>query len=60
MAKFRTVVVESSTGKELFSAELTKTQVIIFSPMDRYMVTYEPYVIYGLRTNPDGSFNSYV
>ncbi|KAI1730381.1 eukaryotic translation initiation factor eIF2A domain-containing protein [Ditylenchus destructor] len=51
----RTVVIETTTGKELFSAELAKTSHILFSPRDRVMVTYEPYVIYGTRMNPDGT-----
>lgn len=55
MKKFRTAIVEANTGKEYFSAELSKTQHIEFSPNDNIMVTYEPYVIYGTRLNKDGS-----
>jgi translation initiation factor 2A len=51
----RTVVVECSSGREILSADLPKTQQIIFSPRDRILVTYEPYVIYGCRNNADGS-----
>uniref|UniRef100_A0A914L7H1 Eukaryotic translation initiation factor 2A n=1 Tax=Meloidogyne incognita TaxID=6306 RepID=A0A914L7H1_MELIC len=51
----RTVLVESSTGRECFSTELVKTHCILFSPKDKYMVTYEPYVIYGTRMNADGT-----
>ncbi|KAH7704937.1 Protein E04D5.1 b, partial [Aphelenchoides avenae] len=47
----RTVLVESSTGKELFAADLPKTAHILFSPRDRVMVTFEPFVIYGTRFN---------
>lgn len=52
---FRTVVVESSTGKELFAEDLPKTAHILFSPRDRVMVTFEPFVIYGTRFNDDGT-----
>uniref|UniRef100_A0A915DVS0 Uncharacterized protein n=1 Tax=Ditylenchus dipsaci TaxID=166011 RepID=A0A915DVS0_9BILA len=51
----RTVLIESATGKELFTADLGKTSHIIFSPRDTVMVTYEPYVIYGSRMNADGT-----
>lgn len=39
----RTVVVDTATGSERFAAaDLCKTACILFSPRDRYMVTYEP------------------
>jgi len=41
-SNLRTVLVESSTGRECFSTELVKTHCILFSPKDKYMVTYEP------------------
>ncbi|KAL3072674.1 hypothetical protein niasHS_017648 [Heterodera schachtii] len=53
-----TTIVESSTGRKCFSADLGKTQCIIFSPKDSFMVTYEPYVIYGSRKNSDGSLKT--
>lgn len=40
--KNRTVLAETSTGRECFSTELKRTQQIFFSPKDRYMITYEP------------------
>lgn len=51
----RTVVIETSTGDELMSEELSKTQHIAFSPRDNFMVTYEPYVVYGSRIKEDGT-----
>lgn len=54
----RTVLIESSTGRECFSKELVKTQAISFSPNDKYMITYEPYVIYGTRMNEDGTIKT--
>lgn len=51
----RTVLAETSTGRECFSVENGKTQCIFFSPKDHYLITYEPYVIYGTRMNPDGT-----
>lgn len=49
------MLLNSSDGKELFSAELGKTQQIEFSPNDSILMTYEPYVIYGTRLNLDGT-----
>ena len=48
-------MLDAVTGHEHFSAELSKTQTILFSPQDNYMVTYEPYVVYGSRLKEDGS-----
>uniref|UniRef100_A0A0R3S124 GRIP domain-containing protein n=1 Tax=Elaeophora elaphi TaxID=1147741 RepID=A0A0R3S124_9BILA len=41
-----TVLVESSTGREIFNVDLPRTQQIVFSPRDRLLATYEPYVSY--------------
>ncbi|VDK19549.1 unnamed protein product [Anisakis simplex] len=43
----RTVLVESTTGKEILNVELPRTQQILFSPKDRLMATFEPYAVYG-------------
>ncbi|KAF7634921.1 eIF2A domain-containing protein [Meloidogyne graminicola] len=51
----RTALIEASTGRECFSKDFGKTQAILFSPKDKYMITYEPYVIYGTRMNEDGT-----
>lgn len=53
----RTFCLDSASGKEKFSHPLQRTIKIAFSPNDNVMVTFEPYVIYGMRTNPDGTKN---
>ncbi|VDN41008.1 unnamed protein product [Gongylonema pulchrum] len=42
----RTVLVDCSTGKEIFNVALPRTQQIVFSPRDRLLATCEPYVVY--------------
>lgn len=37
---------ESSTGREIFNVDLPRTHQIIFSPRDRLLAAYEPYVSY--------------
>ncbi|KAI3420368.1 hypothetical protein GPALN_003669 [Globodera pallida] len=54
----KTALVEASTGRKCFSVDLGKTQCILFSPKDNFMITYEPYVIYGTRKNSDGSLKT--
>lgn len=46
----RTVLVESTTGKEILNMDLPRTQQIEFSPKDRLLTTFEPYVVYGNKT----------
>uniref|UniRef100_A0A915Q122 Eukaryotic translation initiation factor 2A n=1 Tax=Setaria digitata TaxID=48799 RepID=A0A915Q122_9BILA len=46
----RTVLVESSTGREIFNVDLPRTQQLVFSPRDRLLATYEPYVAYVAKT----------
>ncbi|KAL3990381.1 Eukaryotic translation initiation factor eIF2A family protein [Acanthocheilonema viteae] len=46
----RTVLVESSTGREIFNVDLPRTQQIVFSPRDRLLAAYEPYVSYVAKT----------
>jgi len=48
-------VLDTVSCKELFAADLGKTSIIVFSPRDRVMITYEPYVLYGTRSNDGGS-----
>ncbi|KHN84560.1 Eukaryotic translation initiation factor 2A [Toxocara canis] len=50
----RTVLVESTTGKEIFNVDLPRTQQILFSPKDRLLATFEPYAIYGSKTTETG------
>ncbi|CAG9534655.1 unnamed protein product [Cercopithifilaria johnstoni] len=46
----RTVLLESSTGREIFNVDLPRTQQIVFSPRDRLLAAYEPYVSYVAKT----------
>lgn len=55
-AVFRTVLVESSTGREIFNIDLPRTQQIVFSPRDRLLAVYEPYVSYIAKTVRPANF----
>uniref|UniRef100_A0A914ZN92 Translation initiation factor beta propellor-like domain-containing protein n=1 Tax=Parascaris univalens TaxID=6257 RepID=A0A914ZN92_PARUN len=50
----RTMLVESTTGKEVLNVDLPRTQQILFSPKDRLLATFEPYAIYGPKTTETG------
>ncbi|VDD86364.1 unnamed protein product [Enterobius vermicularis] len=50
----RTVLVEATSGKEIFNVDLPRTQEILFSPRDRLLLTFEPYAIYGSKTGESG------
>uniref|UniRef100_A0A0N5AT36 Eukaryotic translation initiation factor 2A n=1 Tax=Syphacia muris TaxID=451379 RepID=A0A0N5AT36_9BILA len=52
--KTETVLVESATGNEIFNVDLPRTQQILFSPRDHLLLTYEPYVVYGSKTDENG------
>jgi len=49
-----TCLVDAETGEIVFQRELPKPTIFVFSPKDTYFVTWEPYVIYGLRRNKEG------
>ncbi|KAI6191854.1 Eukaryotic translation initiation factor 2A [Aphelenchoides bicaudatus] len=51
----RTICVDTHNGEEHFSHPYQRTTKIMFSPDDRLLVTYEPYVIYGSRDAEDGT-----
>uniref|UniRef100_A0A1I7Y480 Eukaryotic translation initiation factor 2A n=1 Tax=Steinernema glaseri TaxID=37863 RepID=A0A1I7Y480_9BILA len=51
----KTVVLEVASGRTVISEALPRTTNFAFSPRDRICVTYEPYVIYGARTNDDNT-----
>ncbi|VDN07119.1 unnamed protein product [Thelazia callipaeda] len=46
----KTVLIEVSTGRIIFDVDLPRTQQILFSPKDRVLATYEPYVTYIAKT----------
>ena len=50
----KTCVVDAESGETVFQQDLPKPTILIFSPKDTYFVTWEPYVIYGLRRNKEG------
>lgn len=50
----RTVLIESTSGREIFNVDLPRTQQILFSPRDRLLLTFEPYVVYGSKINESG------
>jgi hypothetical protein len=52
---FRTVCINTFNGEELFSHPFARPTRIMFSPDDRLLITYEPYVIYGSRTDEEGN-----
>ncbi|PIO72995.1 eukaryotic translation initiation factor eIF2A [Teladorsagia circumcincta] len=43
---------EVAGGKEIVNADLKRTRRILFTPRDSYIVTYEPYVVYGPKVSP--------
>jgi len=51
----RTICVDTATGDELFAHPVPRTNKILFSPNDEFLVTFEPYVIYGSRTDEEGN-----
>ncbi|KAI6205220.1 Eukaryotic translation initiation factor 2A [Aphelenchoides besseyi] len=50
-----TTCIKTSNAEEVFSQPLSKTSKMGFSPNNSIFVTWEPYVVYGMRKNPDGS-----
>ncbi|KAI6209313.1 Eukaryotic translation initiation factor 2A [Aphelenchoides besseyi] len=55
ISHFKTTCIKTSNAEEVFSHPLSKTSKMGFSPNNSTFVTWEPYVVYGMRKNPDGS-----
>ncbi|CAB3403729.1 unnamed protein product [Caenorhabditis bovis] len=48
-----TRVIEIATGKEVLNVELKRTRKLLFTPKDSYLLTFEPYAIYGKKETSD-------
>ncbi|EFO85911.1 hypothetical protein GCK72_005539 [Caenorhabditis remanei] len=46
-----TRVFEIATNKEVLCLELKRTRKILFSPKDNFLLTFEPWAIYGAKTS---------
>uniref|UniRef100_A0A8R1HUK1 Eukaryotic translation initiation factor 2A n=1 Tax=Caenorhabditis japonica TaxID=281687 RepID=A0A8R1HUK1_CAEJA len=48
-----TRVFEIATNKEILCVNLKRTRKLFFSPKDNFLFTFEPWVIYGAKTDPN-------